>query len=134
MEYPIEQSMQEFPQLSYSMGFSVNGTPIPNPSEFSCNYSDLDTMGERDANGYLHRNMVASKYNMKIAWKGVPWQTVMDIGALVVGPKFSFTFICPFTCGEETIEAYAGDRAFTDVWSPQNGVWLGDISFSVIQY
>lgn len=127
--------LQDYPQLKYSMGFSVDGTPIPDPMEFSCNESDLDTMGERDATGYLHRNMVASKWNMKIGWASIPWQVMTDIGKLVRGPKFSFTFPNPFADGgKETIEAYAGDRASTDKWSPENGIWLGDISFSVIQY
>lgn len=126
--------MRSTPALSYSMQFSVNGTPIPDPTEFSCTESDLDTMGERDATGYLHRNMVASKWNMKLSWASLPWDTIMDIGKLVKGPKFNFSFPNPFTGDVQTIEAYAGDRSTTDRWSPLNGIWLGDISFSVIQY
>lgn len=126
--------MQDVPELRYTMGFCVDKVPIPDPNAFSCNESDLDTMGERDQTGYLHRNMVASKWNMKFSWTSIPWQTIMDIGKLVKGPKFQFTFPNPFTGEIDTIEAYAGDRATTDKWSPPNGVWLGDLSFSVIQY
>lgn len=126
--------LSDFPPLKYTMHFAVDNTPIPDPAEFSCTESDLDTMGERDATGYLHRNMVASKWNMKLGWAGLPWDVIMEIGALTKGPKFNFSFPCPFTGQVETIEAYAGDRAVTDKWSPLNGIWLGDISFSVIQY
>lgn len=127
--------MTTFPTPSYSMGFKINNTAIPDPSEFSCNESDLDTMGERDATGYLHRNMVARKYNMKIAWSGIPWSIITTLGGLSRGPKFTFTFPNPFNGGTlTTIDAYAGDRSMTDKWSPANELWLGDISFSVIQY
>ena len=132
---PRTNALIDYPKMRYDMGFSVNGVPLPNPTEFSCTESDLDTMGKRDATGYLHRNMVARKVNMKIGWSSIPWETIMDIGRLTRGPKFSFTFPNPFSGGEiETIEAYAGDRSTTDKWSPPNGFWLGDISFSVIQY
>ena len=126
--------MQEIPELRYTMGFSVDGTPIPDPNSFSVTESDLDTMGERDATGYLHRNMVATKINMKIGWTSIPWNTIMDIGKLTRGPKFRFSFPNPFSGQVDTIDAYAGDRATTDKWSPPNGTWIGDISFSVIQY
>lgn len=125
---------QAFPELRYTMGFSVDKTPLPDPTSFSCTESDLDTMGERDATGYLHRNMVASKFNMKISWAVLPWDTIMDIGKLTKGPKFEFSFPNPFTGGIDTIDAYAGDRSTNDKWSPPNGIWTGDLSFSVIQY
>ena len=132
---PESYGLQEYPRIRYGMGFSVNGYPIPDPATFSCNESDLDTMGERDATGYLHRNMVASKWNMKIGWTALPWETLTEIGQLVKGPKFNFTFPNPFADGgKETIEAYAGDRSVEDKWSPENSIWLGDMSFSVIQY
>ena len=33
-----------------------------------------------------------------------------------------------------TIDAYVGDRDFTAVWSPENGIWIGNLKFSVIEY
>ncbi len=42
--------MTDYPYLSYTMGFMVGNMPIPDPSGFSGKESDLDTMGERDAN------------------------------------------------------------------------------------
>lgn len=126
--------LTDYPELNYHMGFCVNGVPIPDPAEFSCTESDLDTMGERDATGMLHRNMVASKFNMKLNWTNIPWDVIMELGKLVKGPEFQFTFPNPFMGGPHTIKAYAGDRSTDDRWSPLNGIWLGDISFSVIEY
>ena len=123
-----------YPQLRYSMGFSINGEPIPDPSEFSGKESDLDTMGERDATGYLHRNMVATKYPVKLSYKNIPWTALMDICAKINGPKFLFTFPSPYTCDMQTVEAYAGDRDFETVSATPSGMWLCNLNFSVIQY
>lgn len=121
-------------QYRYNMGFSINGEPIPDPSEFSGKESDLDTMGERDATGYLHRNMVATKYPVKLAYKNIPWDLLMEICAKINAPKFDFTFPSPFTGQVETIEAYAGDRDFETVSATESGMWLCNLNFSVIQY
>ena len=123
-----------WPQARYSMGFSINGEPIPDPMEYSGKESDLDTMGERDATGYLHRNMVATKYPVKLAYKNIPWTMLMDICAKVNGPKFRFTYPSPYTGEVETMEAYAGDRDFETVSATESGMWLCNLSFSVIQY
>ena len=48
------------PTLTYKLGFSIDGTNIPDPSGFGGKESDLDTLGERDMLGDLHRNMVAT--------------------------------------------------------------------------
>lgn len=118
----------------YTMGFAVNGTPIPDPSVFNGKQSDLDTMGKRDANGYLHRRKVATKYPLKLEYSNIPWDRLMDICKLIASDKFDFTFPSPYHGDVVTVEAYAGDRDFEDVWSPDNGVWIANLKFSVIQY
>ena len=77
--------------MNYSMGFKINGTAIPNPSSFSGKQSDLDTMGERDANGYLHRNKVATKHPLNLEYKNITWDTIQTIGSLLVNDKFTFS-------------------------------------------
>ena len=124
----------EYPMLTYSMGFSVDGVPIPDPQSYTGAESDLDTMGKRDATGYLHRNKVATKHPLKFEYKNIPWETIMDIGRLMKKDKFSFTYPSPFTGEMETMDAYAGDRDFTTVQSISGRVWLGDLKFSIIEY
>ena len=128
------EGIQEMPALHYDMGFSVNNIPLPNPAVFTGAESDLDTMGERDAKGYLHRNKVATKHPLKIEYHNISWETIMDICPLLRQDKFQFSFPDPFNGGISTIDAYVGDRDFECVWAPPNGVSIGNLKFSVIEY
>ena len=124
----------EYPALNYSMGFSINGQPIPDCSEFSGKESDLDTMGERDSNGYLHRKKVATKWPLKLSYKAIPDYVAADITKLLRSDKFTFTWYNPYFEELQTMEAYVGDRDFEAVWWPEGGTKLVSLSFSVIQY
>ena len=127
--------MYDHPYLTYSMGFMVENMPIPDPSGFSGKESDLDTMAERDATGYLHRNRVATKHPMNIEYKNIPWGVITRICQLMMKDKFKFTFPNPFSqSGHVTIDAYAGDRDFSAVWSPEDQDWLGNLKVSIIEY
>ena len=125
----------------YTMGFKVNNVPIPDPVVFTGAESDLDTMGERNENGMLIRNRVATKVHLKIEYHNINWSTISLIGGLLGDRqgtgKFTFTFPSPFTAGAENvqvIQAYAGDRNYEAVWSPADQAWIGNLSFSVIEY
>lgn len=122
------------PELRYIMGFMVESTPIPDPAVFTGAESDLDTMGERDVTGYLHRNKVATKHPLKMEYHNIPWGTIMAIAALLRQSKFQFTYPSPFTGQMETMDAYVGDRDFEAVWSPELKAWIGNLKFSVIEY
>lgn len=125
----------EYPPLHYEMEFAIDGTPIPDPAVFTGAESDLDTMGERDATGYLHRNMVATKHPLKIEYHNIPWRLVIDICTLMRGKdKFQFTFPDPFRNEKSTMTAYVGDREFECVWAERYHSWLGNLKFSVIEY
>ena len=126
--------LQEFPQPKFGMGFAINGLAIPDPTGFSGAESDLDTMGERDATGYLHRNMVATKHPLKLEYSNVPWDWITDLCPLLRHDKFQFTYPDPWSGGFSTIDAYVGDRDFECVWAPENGIYIGTLKFSVIEY
>ena len=118
----------------YDMGFQVDGHPIPDPFEYSGTESALDTSGERDATGYLHRAMVATKHPLKIKWQNIEWEMINRILGLVVGDKFLFTCPDPSAGGMVTRECYAGDRDWSCKWSPKGQDYIGDVSFSIIEY
>ena len=120
--------------LNYSMGFSVNGQPLPDCAVFSGKESDLDTMGERDATGYLHRNKVATKFPLKLEYHNIPVDVAEDICTLLRHDKFNFTWFSLFHGRLFTMEAYVGDRDWEAVWWPENGRYLVNLSFSIIQY
>lgn len=126
--------LQEYPAPKYSMGFRVNNTPIPDPAEFSGKESDLDTMGERDATGYLHRNKVATKYPLKLSYHNIPTDLACTICNLLRHDKFTFTWFSPYHNGTHTMDAYVGDRDFEATWWPEGGIYLVNLNFSIIEY
>lgn len=134
--------------LKYKMGFMVNGKRIPDPSVFSGRASALDSSGSRDANGQLHRCMVAEKHPVKLEYKAITFNQMRSIMDKMHEESFQFTFPDP-VYGSVTIKAYVGDRE----WDCQRagGVkvtpnsqneeaadwkddWFGDLKFSVIEY
>ena len=124
---------------NYNMGFSVMSgndmIPLPDPAAFTATESNLDTMGERDATGYLHRKMVATKHPIKLEYNGLKWEKIVEICQLLNYEKLTFTFPDPFsTDAVRTIEAYVGDRETECRYAPDDGQWYGDLKFSVIEY
>ena len=129
---------------NYEMGFKVNGSKIPDPSVFSGKASALDSEGGRDANGLLHRKMVATKHPLRMEYHGISFTMMRTIMAKMTGESFEFTFPDPKD-GYITIKAYVGDRDWTTTMAREtvdqmgrdvtwkNG-WIGDLSFSVIEY
>ena len=134
MEAYVYQGVEQYRNPSYSMGFCINKVPIPDPAVFTGAESDLDTMGERDATGYLHRNKVATKHPLKVEYHNIPWEMLMNISKLLNTDKFSFTYPSPFTGDIAEMEAYAGDREFEAVWAPEEALWIGTLKFSIIEY
>lgn len=100
---------------SYAMGFKVGNTPIPDPSAWTATISDLDTFGERDLTGLLHRKRVATKQHHKLSYKNIPWDEAQTIIDLTSGESFSFRFMSPKTNGFATITAYRGADTSTVV-------------------
>lgn len=125
--------MEDYPALPYSMGFKIDNSPIPDPMEFSGAVSDLDSMGERDATGLLHRDRVATKHHLKLEYKNISWDVLESICSKMRNPSFQFTYVDPVD-GEITITAYVGDRDWDDVYSPEDECWIGNLKFSVIEY
>lgn len=126
---------------NYRMGFRVNGSPIPDPSVFTGKVSALDTEGGRDANGYLHRAMVATKHPLKFEYHSITFETMESIMSKMKDERFQFTYPDPLE-GYITITAYVGDRDWETQGAGSNNVtsddwkrdWIGNLSFSIIEY
>lgn len=127
---------------SYRMGFQIDGSPIPDPSVFTGAASALDTSGGRDATGTLHRAMVATKHPLKLEYHSITFDMMESIMSKMRGDSFQFTYPDPLE-GCITIRAYVGDRewetqaaqsqalVYSSTWKSS---WLGNLSFSVIEY
>lgn len=132
-------------EMKYRMGFQVNGEPIPDPAVFTGKNSALDSQGGRDATGTLHRAMVARKHPIKLEYHAITFEVMRGIMELMQGESFQFTFPDPME-GSITVKAYCGDLDWSthmateyvqagdsDNLGWQSG-WLGDLSFSVIEF
>ena len=122
-----------YPNYRYDMGFMIGSTAIPDPAGFSGAVSDLDTMGKRDATGYLHRCMVATKHPLKMKYQNISWDMIKTICSLMASDKFQFSYPDP-AVGIKTIDAYVGDREWEVVTSVPGYEPIGNLSFSVIEY
>lgn len=117
----------------YTMGFAVNGIPIPDPSAFSGAVSDLDASGERDATGELHRDRVATKIPIKLKFNNWDWEMITDLLQRISSDSFQFTYPNPATGQLSTDKRYAGDREFDMVLKTNVG-YIGNLSFSALPY
>ena len=67
------------------LGIKIGNTTIPDPSEFKYTAASLDASAERNTNGELQRDMVATKHNIGLKWDALSWATIKT----VLGPCFS---------------------------------------------
>ena len=96
---------------NYNMGILVNNVAIPDPSKWTYQVGDLDTSGNRDATGLLHRAYVATKINYEFSWSGLDWEMLQTIVHAVQNPQFSLTAPDPRTFDTTyTGNYYVGDR------------------------
>ena len=122
---------------SYALGFAANGTPLPDPSGFSGETSDLDVSAERDATGLLHRDRVATKIPVELTYTNITWDMCQTILQAVSAAQFQFTFPNPNTGALRTGTYYVGNRKWNAVWLPAGenpAGWYANLTFSVVEY
>ena len=96
---------------NYYMGLRVGNTQIPDVSKWSYQVGDLDTSGNRDATGLLHRRRVATKINYEFSWNSLEWEMLQTILSAVTPDRFTLTAPDPRTFrGTYTGQYYVGDR------------------------
>lgn len=96
---------------NYVMGITIDGTKIPDPSEWNYQVGDLDTSGKRDATGLLHRAYVATKINYEFSWNALEWEMLQEVLKAIQKPEFMMTAPDPRYFGETyTGKYYVGDR------------------------
>lgn len=129
---------------NYDLGFKVGSTPIPDPTSWTGQVSDLDIYGERDMTGLLHRKRVATKEPMKFNWTNITWGEAHTIVSLTSAESFQFTFMSLKTNSLHTITAYRGadvnftvKQAFGGDFDNSEGTGtncLVDLDISIIEY
>lgn len=89
------------------------GQPVtlPDPSEWNYQIGDLDTSGDRDATGLLHRAYVATKINYEFKWNALEWEKLQVILEAINHPEFTMTAPDPRDFRKTyTGQYYTGDR------------------------
>lgn len=90
--------------------FIIGGLTVY-PSKATVSYQDLDGESERNADGYLVRQVIRRNV-VKVELEFPPMSTtdINNILAALNAPEFSFTYPDPLTGSSNTIRAYCGDR------------------------
>lgn len=93
------------------MSSFVIGSLTVYPSKATVSYQDLDGESERNADGYLVRQIIRRNV-VKVELEFPPMSTseINEILAALNSPEFSFTYPDPLTGSSNTITAYCGDR------------------------
>lgn len=121
--------------VKYALGFKIDNTAIPDPSEFKYTAASLDASAERNTQGLLFRDMVAIKHNVSLKWDALSWTTIQSILALVQSDSFELKFPSPETGAIYTGTYYVGDREVDAILLAGNqSDWYGSLSFNLIEY
>ena len=123
----------QYPGYRYEMGFMVENTAIPDPSEYKGSVSVIDTLDKTDATGYQHRCVVAEKRTLKIKYQNISWTMIKNICSLMAYDKFKFSFPDPAT-GTVTMDAHASDVGWEVVTAVPGCEPIGNLVFSVNEY
>ena len=119
----------------YTLGFKIDGHDIPDPSEFKYTTASVDVSAERNTNGLLIREMVATKHNVGLTWNALSWARIQEILGYVQQPSFEFKFPSPETGAIYTGTYYVGDRETDAIMLAGNSSeWYGSLSFDLIEY
>lgn len=121
----------------YSMQFAVDGVAIPDPAGFSGQTADQDLSAERDVTGKLKRSMIdnGEKVPTEMKYTNIDWDICKYILRQMKNkPQFRFTFPDPNAdTPTRTGDFYVGNRKWDVVWAPDEGTWLVNLNFSVIE-
>lgn len=117
------------------LGIKIGNTTIPDPSEFKYTAASLDASAERNTNGELQRDMVATKHNIGLKWDALSWATIKTVLGLVQGESFQLSFPSPETGATYTGTYYVGDREVDAIMMAGNqSEWYGSLSFNLIEF
>lgn len=88
---------------------TVNGVPLPSPSEYSVGVMDL-SKAERNANGLILIERIATKRKIECQWAFLTADQLQLLLTTVSPVFFSVTYPDPQTGATRTGTFYVGDR------------------------
>lgn len=90
---------------------SINGAAIATPKSFQASISDIDGESNRNANGELLRDRIATKRKLELEWGPLSDTEISTLLNAVKDVFFECTFPDPQEGGSKTCTMYVGDRS-----------------------
>lgn len=110
---------------------AINGTELPSPTTYKVYIQDL-SKGERNVNGLLLLERIATKRKIDLSWKMLTQAQFSAILNLVSGVFFTATYADPQD-GTRTGTFYAGDRNIPALMVKNGIVQYSDLTFSIVE-
>jgi hypothetical protein len=88
----------------------INGTEITAPKTYQATISDIDGETNRNANGDLLRDRIATKRKLELEWGPLSQQEISTLLQSVSDVFFEVAFLDPMD-GQKTCTMYVGDRS-----------------------
>ena len=113
--------------------YKVNGVVMPTPKSFTVSISDLDGESNRNANGELIRDRIATKRKLEIEYQPLDPSEISLILKAISPVFISVEYPDPQEGGVITKTMYAGDKS-SHMYSIINGQpkWSG-LKFNLIE-
>lgn len=119
---------------SHNTMIRVDGKRVKTPSSFRLSFQDISTSDAgRTQDGLMHKNRVARKRKISLAWNGPTPQEAHEILTAFAPEYFNIEYYDPLVGGTTTKTFYSGDQeAPVKIWTVGNKRYE-QISFDVIE-
>lgn len=110
----------------------INGVEIPTPSDYNVGIQDISN-AERNANGTIIIERIATKRKIEINWKSLSKDNVSRVLSLVSPVFFYVEYVDPQDNGVRTGTFYSGDRSCGALSFINGVIKYKDIKFNLIE-
>lgn len=113
---------------------TVDGAAMPCPSTFQWGLQDISAAESgRTDDSIMHKNRVAQKRKISLAWNGVDWATTSQILSAFNPEYVQVTYPDMLSGTNETRTFYVGDRSAPVKWWWVGNQRMESVSFDIIE-
>lgn len=130
MEWDYSHSI--FIEVKKMAFWEVDGKVIKTPSQFDIEFEDISASDAgRTQDALMHKNRVARKCTIKLAWNNPTPEEVQHIYTAFSPEYFQVKF--PFGTGTRTLTFYAGNQSYPMKQWFVGGKRYGQVAFNIIE-
>jgi hypothetical protein len=111
----------------------INGADMPSPSEMSVGIQDIHKDPQRNANGRIIMERIATKAKIELSWNYLTPSQLSQLLTAVSALFFEVTYTNPVTNTERTATFYKGDVTAPIMDYINGNLRWKDIKFNVIE-